>query len=1205
MKKKSMFDSRVLIITVVLLMGLGAVASASGSTDTSEMETTEDQILQADDREMKQKTFYMYRVRDAVDVGGRTTKEMYNTTYPTGSGNATDQSDFRVLVDWYLYPSLADEIRLNGTSYLTVWGRIDSGTDSPDITYELSEVDEEGNEDLIQSTQVSRSLTSDWTAHQIPLDIDNYTVSEGSSLKVTYELEGNSGTDYQIAYGGEVDGGTRDTNVTLPTHDYLQVSDIFTRNSEDNATNLFNPDAQDKNITMQANITDPFGGYDVRWVNITLEGPEGTVFENESMNKTYGFLDSYRSIFEETRDYDGFPNGTYYITVRAVDKNGMTAYNQTGEFGNHDEYGEYSFVIGGLDNFVNLRLEDDEGELLKNTTVNLKAGSESIFNSKETDQEGIVNFTVANATYVITIMWQDVEVSTNRTLDVGETGNRTRNNTLNLTAGVYYPTLEILDREDLPVEDARAYMTHPNGTTTIKPMSTDENGTIYMERYAEGEYSFQIDWKGRNVGDQTITLDSSDTFSFNVDVCHLDVTIEDREENAVNNSLLISSYNDTGVVADSRLSDQTGLVNLRLPAADYHFEVLWNDANVYEGTFDLCDSGVSTTLTVDIFQVNVTVYDNQGAELPEASVTAVYDETDKDIDTVQTDETGTVQFQLAAGQHTFEVEWLDVDVAEETYEVNESSTEFVISADVYQLDIRPVDKTEDADTLPGAEITVYIDGSVADSGETDLLGSYISQLPATQVELRIRWRGIEVYEGTHDVSDDGTIYPSSDVYYLDTTVEDMEGNTTENVDLRIEHQDDIIVTGRTDTDGERTFRLPVETYHLKMRWRGFEVGDVTNVSITDDSETLTATAEIYHVDFQAVDSDGEPLDNADIDVIFDGDTYTSGRGLEEGTLSVRAPAETFTLEVDWQGVQVYSEEETVEGSEEIELESDVHDVSFSGFDSQDNAVDDLVVSLYHQDLPKGQDFLTTVDLKTTDETRVPAGEITAVGEWRGFHVGDENYTVESNETLTFECEIYYLEVDIVDSEGESLNGANLMVKDDRGVSFVTELAEDGVAVPRLAPGEWELNAFWRDEPVGEKQITIPEDEEITLETDVHDLNIRVEGENGPIEGAELTLIKDGEPIMTERTDGGGNATFSQVVEGEYEVNARFRTTQHLTSIDMENTTQVSLDETQDHVMTFEGYPKPIYKTNLFYLILGLAVIIMIGVVLVAKKKEVL
>jgi len=879
---KNRFGSKAFIILLTLLLITGTLSFVSASTEATEIEDSISGTDQTD--ELKNKTFYMEGIRDAVSIGGRTTKEIYNTTYPERRGNKTELTEFRELIDWYLFPELAGDLRLNGTSTLSVWGRArEESPPSATFGYELWEVNET-DEELIEMDDISHNLDTEWSTYEISFDIEEtYTVSEGSSLRVTFDIWGDSENAYQIAFGGHVEDEEgndfmADTNVTLPCLDYMRVSDVHTEDHEGEKRDLFDPEAQNKNISIHASVTNPFGGYDIEWVNITLEGPEETIFESHSMDQTYGYFDSYQSSYKYFWNYTDMLEGVYNITVRAVDKNGMIAYERTGEFQNHDEHEEHAFVIGGLDHYINLRLRDDQGELLTNSKVNLKINENVTFLSNETDEEGIVNFTVAEANYMITVDWQDTEVSTNRTIDVRETGDIDREDPFELTAGIYYTSVQILDREDQPVEDANVYMSHPNGTTAIEPMVSGDEGEILMERYPEGDYSFQIDWKGRNVGEFDLEIDGSDTHTLEVDIYHLDVSIEDREGDPINNALMISSYEDTRIAAESILSDQEGEIEMRLPATEYYFEVLWNDASVYQGTYELDQTG-SIKLTTDIFTVTVQTQDDLGEELSGASIDAVYERTNKDIASAETDENGEAEFQLAAGEHTFEVSWLDIDVADESFMVDEDSTHFEVSTDVYRLQ---------------------------------------------------------------------------------TTVVDSEDEILKNAELRVEHQDELVLTDTTNINGEATLKLPEAVFNFQITWRDTNVGK--------------------------------------------------------------------------------------------------HSV-----------------------------------------------EVT---------------------------------------EGE---------------------------------------------------------QETTLEADVHHLDVEIED----VEGARVTLMKDNEPIMTERTDENGEVSFGQVAEGEYELQARLVTTQHWTSVDVETSEQISVQESGQYSMEFEDYPIPIYTTNLFFLILGLVVIIAAGGIAIAKNKEVL
>ncbi|MFW6142009.1 MAG: prealbumin-like fold domain-containing protein [Candidatus Saliniplasma sp.] len=1275
-----------IVIVLIAVLIASALISAFGSSQASaepELRSESSPGLTAED-EVKNKTFYMYKEEDAVDVGYRTTKEMYNTTYPVGSGNRTALSSFRVLVDWHLYPTLAGDLQLDGDSTLTVWARSPTGG-GVDMTYRLTEVDPDGSEDIVAENTVATTVQTDWSTHDIPVNIDNYTASEGSTLMVTFDLWGDAAREYEIAYGGTVDGGMRDTNVTLPCMDHIDVSDVYTTDSEGNVNNLFSPDAEDKNITIYANVTNPFGGYDVRWVNTTLTGPEGVILENISMQKIEGYFDSYKSSYNYSWDYTGEPEGTYDITVRAVDKNGMRALNTTGTFDDHEEYGHHSFVIGGLDHYVNLKIVDDHEEILPNVTVNLKVSDEVIFATDETDEDGIVNFTVANATYLVTVMWQDMEVSTNRTLEMDVVGDRPREDPYDLKASIFYPSFTVVDMEGEEVGDANIYMTHPNGTTRSQPYVTDDQGQFSLQQTAGGIYNLDVEWKGRDVGDFDIDISSSGERTLEVLVYHLEIEVQDQSGGNVSNALFVSSYNDTGIVSDSGLTDSDGRLTKRLPATEYLFEVYWNDAMVYEDTYQLTDSG-TVVLSANIYEVSVTVQDSLEDPLEGAEVTATYTPTEREIDTNSTDENGEVIFQLAEGEHRFDVDWMGIEVASETRVVSESETDFEITASVYQLNIIALDSTEDQEVLSNARVSIRINDDLVDTGNTNSEGAYISKLPATEVKINVEWKGIHVAELNHEIESNENLSINCDVYYLDLTVQDSNDVTVEGVNLDIGHEGGTISSGTSDENGELRVRLPVESYgitgswhgidvidtnytmidgqgensltleadiyyltmnviddegeplpgtrvefnvegsmlfaettdeagvvnirlpseeyYMTFTWRGFEVADREITVDADVQETVAAS--VYHVDITTLDSRNITLSDADIYLLHEG-TLFEDRNLPEGNTSIRLPHETFRMSVEWNGIKVYNSTQDVNETSEMELNCDVYYLSMTGLDSRGEGVDGLVVSVYHTGLPIEQDLLTTVSLDQEPEVRVPIGEIRVEAEWRGFYVADETVEVTEDSDHSIECEIYYIDVEVVDSEDQYLDGADLVIKDHNGVSFHTETAEMGTAVPRLPIGDWTLDVYWDGKKVGTTETSLEDNEEIKISTDVHYLEITVKGQDEePIQGVELTLVdSEGKPLFTLQTDENGTAEFEQIVYGDYMLQSRVRKTQLLTNIDLQETDNITLDSSQQLDVTFDEYPRPIYKTNLFYVIALISVIAVLGVIAIAKKKEVL
>ncbi len=862
------------ILVLFIMLVFGTFSPISVGENTEDNSVLHENNETSEYSEVKNKTFYMSRVEDAVDVGYRTTKEMIDSTYPVGAGNKTDLSYFRVLVDWHLFPTLAGELTLDGPSSLTVWARSPQGG-NVDMTYRLTEIDPDGEKNIVGEGEIRTYVETEWSIHEVPISIDNHTASEGSTLMVTLDIWGDAFRQYEIAYGGyiedeEGDPFMADTNVTLPCLDYIQVSDVYTKDSEGNVTDVFHPEAPDKNITIHANLTNPFGGYDINWVNLTLEGPDGELkLDNVTMEKTYGEFNSYESRYKITWNYSGEPEGVYQITVRGVDNNGIVEWNSTGQFGGHDVYGYHSFLIGDLDFYVNIKVVDDLGIPLEDTKINLKLGPHTIIDSRVTDSEGIANFTVANVTYHISVFWQDSEVTTNRTLDVGEVGSRPRDDPFEVKAAIFYSTITILDAEDEPIEEASVYITHPNGTTSQPPLITKEDGTFSLDQTPEGLYSIEVWWKGREVGIFEIAIDWDNIdHSINTEVYHLDVLILSDGGQPLPDAFFVPYYNDTLLPADSLISDGEGRINTRLPGAEYLFEISWNDARVYQDTYHL-DSSQSLELTVEVFDVEIIVWDDldEPNTIEGVDVTAIYEETGREIGVGVTDQDGNVVFQLAEGGHILEARWLGVEIASEIIDVSRDDRLFDITASVYELQIQTLDQTPAQNVLSDSIVSVQIDGTQVERGRVDEEGYFTMRLPQTIVEVEVQWRGIKVYSGSLELEDNTEEKLLCDVYQLGLTVTDSSGENLDGAEVLVRDEEGVTFHVDTVTNGHASFRLPIGEWTVETYWRDQKVG-IQTFAISEENINESIEASVHNLEIFVTDRDEEPLKGAEV-ILYD------------------------------------------------------------------------------------------------------------------------------------------------------------------------------------------------------------------------------------------------------------------------------------------------------------------------------------------------
>jgi len=1279
----------VLMIVVTLLLGSILIFSQNNSAlknqDDIDNDLNKSEIKA--DLPTKNKNIYLYRVEESRDVGGGgTSRQIGNTTYPTGAGYETDPSQL-FYNDWFLYPTLAGDLTIDGTFSISIWANNEgTGSGSGPFICNLTEVKPNGdlvNVENYQASQTYQDPGQGWQLYEHSFDV-NHTLEKGSNLKITLIMDPPSSVRLTPAYGGTVGGAMRDSNVTLPCQNYIQVDEIYTLDYNRNINSTFKPDASNKTMYIHANITDPFGGYDVEWTDLTLIDPDGTVvLDNITMEKTSGNFRSYVTEFETQWDYSGHPEGSYDIMVRAADKTALRNWESTGSFQDHEVYGSHSFYIGGLPYYVNLQIVDDQQNPLPDTTVVIRK-DEGLFDTGVTDSNGITNISFAETTYDVNAVWEDIEV-TGSTINI--TQNRSYSDPLQVTIDVFYPEIRIIDDKNNALGDARVYVTHPNGTTNTSAYITNENGRVQLVQVPKGNFEFSVEWKDKEVAEKQININSSDRYEIKSTVYHLHIQVKDNQGESLNDALVIFQYEDLGIVVSSKLTNQNGNVSTRLARADYNIEIYWKDSVVYDDTH-LINSSTTKQLNAEVYHIDVNVYDTLDKSLEEAKLTAVYSPTGRTVTTTSTDANGSTTIRLASGEHRFLGSWKGIQVINKSMSISSNDDTLDFQASVYHLEIKAIDNTTDQGIISNSSVSVNIDGEVIDTGSTSANGIYTSRLPGAEVDITIYWRGIEVYTSKDvQVSGNEQFEARCDVYYLDVKTLDSRNDTIQNALINVYNNGEYITNGTTNVFGMEKVRLPVEDYTLTVDWKGVKVGEktfniedkrdsnsvvvncdvyyidlkikdqmneslseatiesyldgnimfsyqsdengnltfrlpsetftlVTNwkdievnetiVSLTKDQQ-LTIHTSVYHVDLRPLDSHNNTINNAQIEIFYDNKSYSSGRTNDQGILSIMIPEEVYRLRAEWQGVEIYESHKNISDNGLLNFTTEVYYLTLSGVDVQDKTVNNMAVSVYHGSLMEGQDLMTTVDIEEEKSIRVPAGDIELSAQWRGFKVAEDTVDVTGDSQDILACEIYYLDISVVDSEDKYLDGANLILKDNKGEVFTTAATEEGAAASRLPTEDWEINVYWNEEMVGQETVqSLTSQSEIKITTDVHYIRLKIKGNEGGIKGVQVTLMdKNSVSLMTNKTSSNGSIVFSQVPEGDYSIKANLKKTQLMTDIDKEKTKNVTLDSSQDIEIKFNDYPKPVYTTNLFFSILLAIAVMAVGSVLVARKKEVI
>jgi hypothetical protein len=265
------------------------------------------------------KTLYL------IDDG---TNYIMNTT----KGKAQSSTNTRIMNQgnhsWLQKPAFAGDFNITDTIlvylYLDPQQATGPGNEGwPDITVNLTY-----GSTLIGSETKTNVSTADWYIFSIsPL-----VTSVPESNKITIEAivtsaaaGGNPGNPgyIDVYYNSE----TRDSRINLKTDTYIDINWIKLYNQSGNETYVFEPG---DTMTIRANITDPLGLYDIKYVNTTMLLSDESINPNlndVTMTEIYD-EDTTAPYFWRVYEYNysipsGFSDGWYTLWVNATESNGV------------------------------------------------------------------------------------------------------------------------------------------------------------------------------------------------------------------------------------------------------------------------------------------------------------------------------------------------------------------------------------------------------------------------------------------------------------------------------------------------------------------------------------------------------------------------------------------------------------------------------------------------------------------------------------------------------------------------------------------------------------------------------------------------------------------------------------------------------------------------------------------------------------------
>ncbi|MEM4293925.1 MAG: hypothetical protein QXJ27_07175, partial [Thermoplasmata archaeon] len=601
----------------------------------------------------------------------------------------------------------------------------------------------------IGSAQVALVLTTNRAAYGVTITDINWTVEKGHSLRARISLSGGASNYYFLWFGT----GNYDSRIIIQTCQSIQVEGITTYDAERHPANWFSPLSNNTTIIVEANITDPYGGYDIYYVRITVKDAAGNVIpwlNNCTMERVSGNNKSFLSVYAYSFNYSSLAPGKYQIVVWALDMNGYYWYThlQQFDYGPYPDTGVAYFFIGGFPVNVDFTCLDSNGQPLKNATV-VALSASTLVAQNQTDEQGNTTLLLFPSNYTILVYFESQLVATNST-EIPENFS----GTIVIYCKVYRVDLKVLTGDGTPLENALVFLTKLNAE--IIELKTDMSGMILnnplLAQMPIGNYSVRIMWKGLEVGRALLRIDhnSPPLYTLVAEVFNVKFIASDNHGIGLAQAQVIAMDNSTGFVIDCGITDAKGVVVLRLPLIIAQIQVYWHGILVYSANHVIKDClNNNTVLNCSVYYLSFVASDSHRIGLAQAQVIAMDNSTGFVIDNRFADANGSVTLRLPLITAKIQVYWHGVLVYSDNHVVKDILTNVTaLNCSVYYLSLFVCDANGKA--LSGAVCTLYTGDTIFGLNTTGIDGKCILRVPSGNYSLYVDYRGTEGFSHVED-----------------------------------------------------------------------------------------------------------------------------------------------------------------------------------------------------------------------------------------------------------------------------------------------------------------------------------------------------------------------------------------------------------------------------------------------------------------------
>ncbi|MGC8691937.1 MAG: hypothetical protein ACP5RZ_02845 [Thermoplasmata archaeon] len=425
---------------------------------------------------------------------------------------------------------------------------------------------------------------------------------------------------------------------------------------------------------------------------------------------------------------------------------------------------------------------------------------------------------------------------------------------------------------------------------------------------------------------------------------------------------------------------------------------------------------------------------------------------------------------------------------------------------------------------------------------------------------------------------------------------------------RVELTNNRTVYGNFTENGKTVIYAYAGTYEIKIIYDNYTLPEVMTVFMNNktygnmisisNSTNMTIYSDIGNSTIKILTSSGMPVFNALVYMKYPNGITSIFQTGENGTLNLRnIGGGIYMFTVYYEGVVVYNSTVNFEfrmnlSSNSINLFTEIYDVKIIAGSYADENLSNAMIFLKNV---YGSENINVTNSSGIAAFEIPSGNYVYTVEYMNTIVSSGNFTLSGNSTVFIKTDVFRVNMEIVDSLNNTLNGSFVNINGD-GNTFTR--ISNGTMSYILPEGNYSVNVYWDNRNVNSTEIYVYGNKNITLQASVYYLTINVfDSNNNPLNGSYI-LIQNNQSVQGFSYK--PEDTF-RLPGGFYRIYVVYKGTYYLTGIDLVKEYNITLDH--NYLINVKmPFPIPFYETYLFIMII-IFIVLAFLVYMIARKIE--